>query len=879
MTNFKLETLDYQEDAISTIVNCFRGAIRNNYDNAFDGTVYANKLVLDESALEENIKAQIVKPNYYENLRELTVEMETGTGKTLVYIKSIYELHKEYGFTKFIITVPSVAIREGVINAFDIFKEQLHEIYGFTPDYFEYDSKKLNKVKSFTEQNHPQVMIITMAAFNADDNIINRTDREDMYFDGSMIENIAKTNPIVVMDEPQEGMDTPIALKAFEKLNPLFKIRFSATHKIAPNLIYQLTPYDSYKKGLVKKIEVLSVTQQNHESVLNLSLVSVNPKTLKAKLKAWHYTNNGIEYKVTKQITVDDNLEEITNNPIYKDFVVKGINKLKGVWEVQFHNGFSIDENTSIPNINSIWEAQIEWLIKRHFKKQDELKELGIKCLSLIFIDRVDNYVGEDPKIKDLFEKKYIQLFTAKYGNQPTQIQVNSVQGSYFAKTSGKNGNYTDSTTSMNSNSDLYDAILKDKKGLTQFGDEVANKVEFIFSHSALGVGWDNPNVFNIATLSNSYSEIKKRQEIGRGLRICVDQEGQRVYDLEGAKFDNLINTLTVVPNETYESFASEYQRELGGNNALTPKLENSPNGERQTKKNNYNRKENIQTAFKKFWEKIARKTNYIISIDENTLIEKCTEELNKLKLKHSQVVVSGTQIESIEKEKIHSTHLGATSEYYKDVYQPIDFIEEISESTGMSYNTSIAIFKRIDKTQLLKNPNDYLYQATRVVNRIANNEMIRCVQYFPLDEYIEFDEENPAMNETQRIISQLQKGMFETMYFDSDVELNFAEELENDNRVVCFIKLPSYYKIPTPLGDYNPDFGVVVRCTNLENQESEDFDFVIEIKGTNNIEALTYSEKAKIECAVQHFRAIGIEASYKAPISNYSEFDRELCK
>ena len=569
----KLEELKYQEVAIQSIVKVFDGNIKNTFDNAcFNGIRSNNCTLLDEQILE-NKKEVLIENGIEENTakisedRELTIEMETGTGKTLVYVKTICELYKHYAFTKFIILVPSVAIRQGVLKTLKTFEKQLEDIYGFIPKSFEYNSKKLSKVTNFIEEQHPQIMIMTLASFNSEDKILNQAKREDLFANVPFIEAIGRTNPIIVMDEPQEGMDTVNSVKQIAKLNPLFKLRYSATHKIVKNLIYRLTPYDSYKQGLVKKIEVLTVTEKNDEATLKLELTEIqngkNP--IRAKIKAWHQSANGkIEFKETKWLKDGDNLGAVTNNPSYLKYRIERINKSLRTqkWSVTFTNGTQIFEKQTSGNIESIWALQLEWLIIRHFTKKQKLQVQDIKCLSLIFIDKVANYVSDEPIIKNLFIEKYKTLYPEFHeGKIPSNEHIEGIQGFYFAKT-GK-GEFTDNETSMRKNSDVFDAILKDKEELLSYGDSVANKIEFIFSHSALGVGWDNPNIFNIATLNNSYSEIKKRQEIGRGLRIAVNQNGQRVYDALDVAEEKRVNQLTVIPNETYETFVTQYQEEI----------------------------------------------------------------------------------------------------------------------------------------------------------------------------------------------------------------------------------------------------------------------------------------------------------------------------
>jgi len=698
----KLELLEYQETAIKSVVNVFDGNDKNTFDNACTDGIRANICTLSNEQLTKNIKSILLENGIDEEIgelkdeKELTIEMETGTGKTLVYIKSIYEMFKHYGFTKFIILVPSVAIRQGVLSTLSTFEKQLEDIYGFTPKAFEYSSKRLNKVTNFVEEQHPQIMVMTLASFNSEDKILNQAEREDLFANIPFIEAIGQTNPIIIMDEPQEGMDTPNAIKQIAKLNPLFKIRYSATHKVAKNKTYRLTPYDSYKQGLVKKIEVLTVTEKNDEATLKLELTETkNGKTpIQAKIKAWHQlASRKFEFKNTKWLKDGDNLGKVTNNPSYLNYSISRINKSlrTGKWWVSFHNGVEIFEKQASGNVQSIWALQLEWLILRHFTKKQKLQGKGIKCLSLIFIDKVANYVSDEPIIKNLFIEKYKEIYPEFHDHkEPTADHIEMIQGSYFAKTT-KN-EFTDNENSMRKNKDVFDAILKDKQGLLSFGDSISNQIEFIFSHSALGVGWDNPNIFNIATLSNSFSEIKKRQEIGRGLRICVNTDGQRVYDKLNVSDNERINQLTVIPNETYETFVTQYQEEikevygLGKMGAeMTHTHKGKPKNEVRFKRSE---DETVNKAFQRFWEALSKKTDYTVGFNEDALIEKSIEALNKIEIADYVAEVSSRTIGSMTEEGVEDEFGGTENYKLKAYFSALDLLEEMSENTGLSYNT-----------------------------------------------------------------------------------------------------------------------------------------------------------------------------------------------
>lgn len=890
----KLELLEYQETAIKSVVDVFDGNDKNLFDNACTAGIRSNICSLSAEQIAENIKSVLLENGVDEdvakltNEQELTIEMETGTGKTLVYVKSIYELFKQYGFTKFIILVPSVAIRQGVLSTLATFEKQLEEIYGFTPKSFEYSSKKLNKVTNFIEEQHPQIMVMTLASFNSEDKILNQAKREDLFANIPFIEAIGRTNPIIIMDEPQEGMDTTNSINQIAKLNPLFKIRYSATHKVSKNKLYRLTPYDSYQQGLVKKIEVLTVTEKNDEATLKLELSEIkngkNP--IQAKIKAWHQLASGkIEFKNTKWLKDGDNLGEVTNNPSYLKYKIDRIKKSLRTqkWSVSFTNGTEIFENHASGNVQSIWNLQIEWLIIRHFTKKQKLQEKGIKCLSLIFIDKVANYVSDDPIIKNLFIEKYTELYPEFHDNkQPTAEHIENIQGSYFAKT-GKN-EFTDNESSMRKNAAVFDAILKDKEGLLSYGDSVANKIEFIFSHSALGVGWDNPNIFNIATLSNSFSEIKKRQEIGRGLRICVNTDGQRVYDKLNVSDGERINQLTVIPNESYETFVTQYQEEIKevyGTSGAGAGMTHTYKGEKKNEvhfKRNAN--ENIHKAFKRFWNALAKKTSYTVAFNEQALITRSKEALNAIKIADYEAEVSSRSIGAITEDGIEDKFGGTESYKLKAHYTALDLVEEISENTGLCYGTAFDILKEINYENFAKNPPQFIHKATALIKNIELEEMLRGLEYHLTDETFPFDFNDFVKQvDESKYRDTPNKGFYNRMLVDSYTESLFALATDNDDEVICFMKLPAYYKIPTPIGNYNPDFGIVMKRKSLRDGKESEFYFVIETKGTNDIhdkKALKESEVYKIECALKHFATLGVDVHYKAPVKDYQYFKED---
>ena len=495
--------------------------------------------------------------------------------------------------------------------------------------------------------------------------------------------------------------------------------------------------------------------------------------------------------------------------------------------------------------------------------------------------------MGEDPIIKNLFIEKYKNIYPEFHNNeQPSTAHMEAIQGFYFAKT-GK-GEFTDNETSMRKNSDVFDAILKDKEELLSYGDSVANKIEFIFSHSALGVGWDNPNIFNIATLSNSYSEIKKRQEIGRGLRICVNSEGQRVYDHAEVPDTERINQLTVIPNETYETFVTQYQEEIKevyGSTAAGAGMTHTHKGKPQNEvhfKRSAN--ETVNQAFKRFWNALAKKTNFTVAFDEDTLVISSNEALNGITLSDYQAEVKSRSIKSISAEEVIDDFGGSETYKLKARFSALDVIEEISENTGLSYKTVFKIIEGISNySHLIKNPPQFIHQASALIKNIELDEMIRGLEYDVTTEEFPFNFDDYVRNVDEKgFVNTPNRGVFDKMLVDSDVEKTFAKESDSDDEVVCFLKLPSYYKVPTPIGEYEPDFGIVMRRKQLKNGNENEFYFVVETKGTNNIndkKALKESEVYKIKCAMKHFEALGIDVEYKAPVKEFDYFKEEAAK
>lgn len=889
---FKLENPPHQSAAIQSVVEVFRGMERNTYDNAHMEDIHSNVCSLSRQEISNNLQRIISENGVQVNQafiieeNDACIEMETGTGKTLTYIQTAYELFKQYGLSKYIVIVPSVPIRQGVIDTFENFKDQLTEKYEVTPDVFVYDSSKLSRLHDFITSDNIQIMVLTLASFNSENNILNQVEREGLFNNLPHLEAIAQTHPIIFMDEPQEGMDTDNSKQWIGKLKSLFKFRYSATHSVKKNVLYQLTPAESYRLGLVKKLEVLTVSESNDEATMKLEIsqVQATASQVKVKLKLWklNKSKGRFEFKESGWLKKDDNLADKSGNESYRDYTINRIYKsmTDRKWHVVFtNNGTEIIEGSSSANKEQVWALQLEWLIRRHFENKNRLRPHGIKNLSLIFIDRVANYMSPDrPVIKMLFEQKYRHVYAEfNGGKQPLDSEVEAIQGYYFAKTT--QGEYTDKEDACRRNKEIFDEILHNKQRLLSF----ESPIEFIFSHSALGVGWDNPNVFGIATLNESYSENKKRQEIGRGLRICVNQNGERIYDTDETPDEEQINQLTIVPNETYETFARSYQQEyeeLYGSGAKIPNPKHTHKGKRVNRITfKIKKDETFMSVFRRFWNTVAKKTSYRIYMDENELIRKSIASLNEIRISDYTIDVQSMRVTDI-CDVSNAEYVGSESYSGKAIFNPHDLIEEISEKTGLCYTSVLKIIAAIDsKEQYIKNPPVFMEQAVFKIRQVQLDELVRCVEYCPTGNVYDFSFEDFHKDGCENYVDTPNHGVWDKTLYDSLLEKEFAKEADKitNTEVLCFLKFPRFYKIPTPIGDYEPDFGVVLHKRALSNpNEDREYYFVVEIKGTNDINdarALTPHEIGRIKCAIKHFQSLGIEAYYKAPIKEYETF------
>lgn len=598
----KLKFIDqqYQTDAVNSIVDIFDGCKhkesiftidltqdRNNNESlSLTGKGlsyylgYANQCTLNENDLLLNVR-NIQNRNYIKKTndiqdRNFTVEMETGTGKTYVYTKTILELNKRYGFTKFIIVVPSIAIKEGVYKSLTITEEHFKLKYDNTIfNYFVYDSSKLNRIQQFSTSTTVEIMIINIDAFRKSftdptkedkANIIHRA--SDKLCGNKPIDLIARVNPIVIIDEPQSVDNTDKAKEAIKSLNPLCTLRYSATHKTIYNLMYKLTPVDAYNEHLVKSIEVSSILSDQQTTKPYVKLLSVsNDNGFKAKLEIFVKNKKSSQVeKKTVTAKLNSDLWDLSKEIDYyygNGYVVEDMNAEKGEEDILFSNGeyLRIGESIGIVDDEAIKRAQIRETIDIHMSKELRYLEKGIKVLSLIFIDKVANYrvynnqTDDRGKYAVWFEEEFNKLINGKYKSLKQKYpniswDANAVHQGYFSQ-DGK-GRLKDTSGISNDDDTTYNLIMKEKEKLLS----ISEQVRFIFSHTALKEGWDNPNIFQVCTLVESKDPFTKRQKIGRGLRIAVNQDGDRIQDYK-------YNLLSVIANESYKDFAASLQKEF----------------------------------------------------------------------------------------------------------------------------------------------------------------------------------------------------------------------------------------------------------------------------------------------------------------------------
>ena len=970
--------LDYQKEAMSSIVDIFEGqsvcssnfTVVNSIDEA--GTVglfstslgVGNKLEIDEEDILKNVKKiqlrngiaqsdKIKKGEYH-----FTIEMETGTGKTYVYLRTLLELNKKYGFTKFIIVVPTVAVKEGVVKSIDIMTDHFKLKYdNVIFKSYEYKSKNLDLLRDFATSDNIRIIVMTIQSFNKDNNVINNDNERTNGL--KPLEFIQETHPIVIIDEPQSAAGTKKANDAIDSLNPLCTIGYSATHKEKYNLMYRLDAVDAYERQLVKQIEVASVMTKNYHNDAYLKLISVSNKgsSITGKIEI-DKRKNGVIKRESVNVKKGQDLFEISGcREQYSGYIVSEIYTGKDSEYVDFSSKdfIKLGEVRGDLSDDIIKRAQIEKTIEEHLEKEMKLKQKGIKVLSLFFIDRVSNYRYYDEKgypqkgkyalwfeeayKRSIQKPKYKTLFE----DVDIETEAEIVHNGYFAQ--DKKGVLKDTNGGTLADEDIYGLIMRDKERLLSFD----SKLKFIFSHSALKEGWDNPNVFQICTLNETKSEMKKRQEIGRGLRLAVNQEGERIRGFN-------VNTLTVMANESYEDFAKSLQEEfeedgnikfgiiekhtfanieiekggkykywgqkpsediwnyfkgkgyIDGNGKVTNNLRrdikdnklyfpeeymntkvqvveilrkiagslNIKNAD-DKKKISINKRRFLSPEFKELWDKVKYKTTYSVEVNSSDLIKVCSEEIMKnLKVEKAKLIYTKAHIEI----NVGGTKTEESTRYAMAVrdagfYLP-DIITYLQNETNLTRRSIVDILKKSKRLEDFKNnPQMFMDEVSSIIRRKMKYLLVGGVKYEKLgeDEFYaqELFEDQELYGYMSKNMMESDKSVYEYVVYDSGVEEEFARKFEYNNSVKVYAKLPSWFKIDTPLGSYNPDWAVLVG-----NNNEEKLYFVLETKGSILAEELRLREVSKIACGHKHFEALGTKVEF-LETDNFNGFIEKL--
>ena len=1013
--NFKIQ--QYQTDAVNAVANVFAGqgyhdkitymrdlgkvqkkigfggevmpdtsqlSLVEDEDDIRSDTGYKNESInlSDEQLLhninkiqsENNIKLSTAL-NADLGRCSLDIEMETGTGKTYVYIKTMFELNKRYGWSKFIVVVPSIAIREGVKKSFEMTVDHFMEYYGKKARFFIYNSSNLNQLDNFSSSTGINVMIINTQAFAASLKEGGRSkesriiySKRDEFASRRPIDVIAANRPIIILDEPQK-MGGEVTQKALKSFNPLFSLNYSATHKKQHNPVYVLDALDAFNKRLVKKIEVKGFEVKNFrgtDSYLYLEQIVLSknkPPMARIELEIGYSKSINRE---TRILGVGDDLYYVSQEmEQYKGYTVSDVDPVNA--SVTFTNGETIyaGDVTGDVSEDDMRRIQIRETIISHFDKEEKLFNKGIKTLSLFFIDEVAKYrqydengnevLGEYGKI---FEQEYLSVLNEKLTLFDTPYQeylrstcsdVSAVHKGYFSI--DKKGHAIDSKLKRGSefSDDIsaYDLILKNKERLLSFEEPT----RFIFSHSALREGWDNPNVFQICTLKHSDSQTAKRQEVGRGLRLCVNQNGNRM-DVESCG-DTVhdINILTVIASESYKGFVSDLQRDIkevlydrptaatseyfngkyvkvddvptiidsdaanaiefylisngyvdmkrkvtdkyradlnlntlaplpdelkpmaeGIHNLIQAVYDDSMLEKMYTDGHDTKIKENplndnfAKKEFQALWKEINHKYAYTVEFDSNELIKKSIDHIND-KLFVSQLQYTTTVGRQKAEMNEYEVERGASFSGERTRTQTLkhaesssikyDLIGKIAEGTVLTRKTVAAILKGInlDKLYMFRNnPEEFIskviklireQKATMIVEHISYNRIEGCYE----SDIFTAEKSSQDFNKAFKAEKAIQDYVFTDGTAEQSVERRFAEDLDAAEEVCVYAKLPKGFHIPTPVGNYSPDWAIAF----YEGTVKHIF-FIAETKGTMESMDLRPIEQAKISCARKLF-------------------------
>lgn len=981
--------LDYQMQAIEAVCDLFRGqeVCRTEFTvtmkapmpvggDLFPGTQpeqmtlglaesdlgVGNRLTLLDDELLKNLNDVQLRgglpPSGSLTSGDFTVEMETGTGKTYVYLRTIFELNKRYGFTKFVIVVPSVAIKEGVYKTLQITEDHFKGLYAGVPfDYFLYDSGKLGQVRNFATSSNIQIMVVTVGA-------INKKDVNNLYKDSEKtggekpIDLIKATQPIVIVDEPQsvDGGLEGRGKEALGAMNPLCTLRYSATHVDKHHMVFRLDAVDAYERKLVKQIEVASATVEDAHNKPYVRLVKVENKRgrISAKVELDKQTPSGVQRLEVTVSDGDDLQQSADGRAIYADFRVGEIHTAKGdeFMELRYPGGeVFLKPGQAHGDVDAlaVQREMIRRTIREHLDKEKRLRPLGIKVLSLFFIDSVDRYRQYDADGKpvkgvyaQIFEEEYrlaakLPAYQSLFAEIDLDSAAEEVHNGYFSI--DKKGGWTDTAENNAGNREnaerAYNLIMKEKEKLLSFD----TPLKFIFSHSALKEGWDNPNVFQICTLRDIQTERERRQTIGRGLRLCVNQSGERVRGFD-------VNTLTVIATEDYEQFAENLQKEIeadtgirfgiveqhqfaaiavpGADGQIVPlgvekskalwehlkaaghidakgKVQDSlkkalkegtlvlpaefeaqkgqiaevlrkVSGRLDIKNADERRQVPLRKGkdgkavylsddFKALWDRIKHQTTYRVQFDNAKLVTDCIAALQKapviakarLQWRKADISIGKAGVAATEKAGAATVVLDEA-----DIELP-DLLTDLQDRTQLTRRTIVSILTgsgRLDDFK--RNPQQFIELTAETINRCKRLALVDGIKYQKLgDQHVyaqELFEKEELTGYLKNMLLDTQKSIYEHVVYDSTTERDFADGLEKNNAIKLYAKLPGWFKVPTPLGTYNPDWAVLV-----EEDGSQHLYFVVETKSSLFTDDLRDKESAKIECGKAHFKALAV--------------------
>jgi len=1007
----QFKTQAYQSDAVRAVVELFEGQSKRSREDIVERKIIETDLIKEEQIIKRfsnkelgghlDMLANIQKVQKKDELLKVstemkaglnfTVEMETGTGKTFVYTKTMFELNRLYGWSKFIIIVPSIAIREGVHKSLEITAEHFKLEFGKKIRYFIYDTKNssnLTNISTFANSSEIEVIIMNYQAFAVSDAYSQVDSKRKIYEKQDSMQSrrpidvINGTRPILIIDEPQRlGKTAQSKLKEFK---PLFSLRYSATHKEDFHKVYRLDAIDAYNQKLVKKISVKAISVKGDSATGGYiyfdTIVLSKNKNPHAVLEIDVKLKESIAKKIV-HVHEGDNLFKLSNElSQYQDnFIVAQINGFEN--SIRFLNGVKLQTGEVNGSVGEkhLRRIQIRETVRSHIQKEKELYEKDIKVLSLFFIDEVAKYrvYGEDKTLlkgeyEEIFEEEYKKvleeertLLDAKYFKYVDSFDINTIHKGYFSI--DKKGRPLTKESEISNDVSAYDLIMKEKEKLL----DLKEPTRFIFSHSALKEGWDNPNVFQICTLKHSNSTDSKRQEIGRGLRICVDKNGirQDVSILESEFF--AINNLTVIASESYEEFASTLQREILESlsretkitvEVLTKITLSNTKGEKlkidkalamelikDWKQKGYIGEDEFVTAqaikdfknddfevlsqfvgfekelkelvkkasssvvvkgmignekdisemtlkpnanfdkkeFQELWKKINAQATYKINVESSELIKSSVEAINQtLEVTKVKVhIASSSQKESLKVDDLakDKTIMQEVQNGYELVSYELgstkyDLVGEIVKNTQLTRKTVVGILSemRENKFAMFKtNPEDFILKVTKIINQQKARMLVSGIKYFKTDAIYEtdiFTIPHFKCNLASDTI-EVKKHIYDYLKSDSGVERDFARAMES-GQIVVYAKLPNDFKIPTPMGNYNPDWAVVFNGAN-----KKDIYFVAETKGNCDALQLKGSEDMKIQYAKKYFECLNDASITYDCVKDYKELMEKVLR